>query len=137
MDQCPNCEKYIPSGLKECPECGYKFSAMHIFLDRYGGMIPELFSFVYEKTGGDKHKFLSNTLAAIVTLGFVIITILAFLIPLAAISLLITGDLGKVSMIERVSYIVAELVMFGRVYPLLSAFLQERRNEKDKENFKK
>ena len=43
MNQCPHCEKNIPSGTKVCPECGRPLPLHNRALDAFGGTIPALF----------------------------------------------------------------------------------------------
>ena len=126
MDHCPKCESKIPSGLMECPECGYRFSFFHILIDRFGGSIQSLFAIIYRFFGGEKHDKIASVFGFIGVMLYVVAVVLAILIPCAVFYSFITGN--SVSVIEALTAIVHELIVLTWIIRLI-AYYKENRKE--------
>lgn len=100
MNQCPHCEKNIPSGLKVCPECGRKLPLLNRALDAFGGTIPALFQRVHGPVQrlipGRAGDILGGVLGFAAVMIYMISILVALVALFVALRALIFGRLGDV-----------------------------------------
>jgi len=129
MNQCPHCQKRIPSGTKTCPECGRPLPLLNRALDTYGGTIPDLFAFVHKPIQrlipGKIGDILGSILGFAAVLVHVSLMIVFLLTLVVAANALLTGRLDSVDWFAEVASLIVTLGHLTLIYPAITRHIDE------------
>lgn len=117
MNQCPYCEKNIPSGTRTCPECGRRLPPVNRALDAFGGTIPALFQAVHGFFGkiipGKAGDIIGNALGFAAVMVYIILIMLLLVLLFVAARALLTGRIGDMNWLEETLDIFGALSDFA------------------------
>ena len=129
MNQCPHCQKRIPSGTKTCPECGRPLPLLNRALDTYGGTIPDLFAFVHKPIQRLIPSKIGDILGSILGFAAVLVHVslmIVFLLTLVvAANALLTGRLDSVDWFAEVASLIVTLGHLTLIYPAITRHIDE------------